>query len=806
MSRKWIVALFVVLGLGLAAQGYVWHQQSNDARRILSTLRAIQDLGALNTEKAREEATKLRLDNELRAIFGYNLVSGLAPLLTAFVALLGALVGLQTYLATREKERIDREKERVDREEGRAKDRRDRLAADLKSVLELVASQEPRERAVGIVGLQNFFSPDYGEYHLQALSALVTAARMEQDSEVQRGIVIAAETALAHVPDAVLRQVSWQGVKLKGADFRRRDLTGLDLRDAVLENAALAGCTLVGARLNAAKLNGANLDGADLTEASLDYADLAGASLAGAILHRAILTRLFVQHMDLNGADLTGAVLYPTELRWEMIANWRLARFDPEVFAWLIERYGPDAGAPRILMLMWEIPPLVAGGTWTACYHLVRNLRRRGASLTICVPWDDSAILPNPWGTEVEVVPLGIPLPEAAAPPPGMAGAPPSWSPYGWMQPPSSYAAAGSVPAWGSRAWSGHSGRQGGSPYTGGQAAYGSPYGAAPNSYGGGSLDLATASGAILPMQRLTTEFRRRVEQLCAKRHFDVVHAHDWVTFEAGAAAARVLKKPWIAHFHSTETDRRVDKQGNSRRDPLIVRIEHAAVQNADAVVVPSTVTSTQLAQYDPAPQKVAVIANSVPLEPVGAGELGSFEDRRVVYLGRLTPQKGPDLFADIAAATRQMGQYFSFVVYGDGEMWRELEQRSWASGLRLAGPLDWDARGAAFARASAIVVPSRSEPFGMVILEAMLHRVPVLYPANAGAAEVLQSGIRIDPTDVDDAAEKLLALLGDLNHWRQVVEDQTSEIEELATNDRFGEWRSLWQRLDVPTQAAGGG
>src|SRR6185295_10501288 len=106
---------------------------------------------------------------------------------------------------------------------------------------------------------------------------------------------------------------------------------------------------------------------------------------------------------------------------------------------------------PKVLMLMWEIPPFVAGGTWTACYHLVRNLRRAGADVTVVVPWAESLIVSQPFGPEVRVVPLGIVPPEFATPAgtiyaQGIYGARVgSWSTYGTAP---SWSVYGSAPTW----------------------------------------------------------------------------------------------------------------------------------------------------------------------------------------------------------------------------------------------------------------------------------------------------------------------------------------------------------------------
>src|SRR6201999_3708049 len=108
--------------------------------------------------------------------------------------------------------------------------------------------------------------------------------------------------------------------------------------------------------------------------------------------------------------------------------------------------------------------------------------------------------------------------------------------------------------------------------------------------------------------------------------------------------------------------------------------------------------------------------------EPPPTRDMGRFETRRVVFLGRLSAQKGLDRFGAIARAVRAELPWARFEVFGDGE--DRGQTVVW--GLDYRGPLPWIRRGEAFAGATVAVVPSRAEPFGMVVLEALQHRTPV--------------------------------------------------------------------------------
>lgn len=697
----------------------------------------------IQREKDRQEAIGKRIENRSKALLLTNLASAMGAGLGVAVSASGALLALFSYFSSREKERIDRKA-------AQDKDHQDRLAAALTDTLDRLSSSEPRQRAVGAAGLLPFFTTDRAEFHLQAFSTLMAAIRSESEDreaeekkrgddepgEISKGLLLALEQALQTVAKPLLHQVSWRVLRLRGVNLAGADLTGLDLRDAVFRDAMLEGARLRGCDLTAAKLQGAKLAGADLGGANLTYADLAGANFAGADLTGARLENAAVLNLDLKGADLRGLEGW-RGVPWDATLNWREAQFDDDVRKELEERYGKAAPDVKVLMLMWEAPPFVAGGTWTACYHLVRRLKRRGMDVTVVIPWDRDLVEDSPFDLDVPIVALGITPPSGGA---SVYGGAPGWSPYG---------SAGIY----------------GGPYGGGL--YGGVYGAsAYGPYAGGTL-----AGSVL--FRLIGEFSRRLESVAAELQADVIHAHDWVTFRAAATAANLTRTPWVAHFHSTEHDRRPDAA-----DPLTLQVEDFGVEAASFLVAPSHATRDRLiADHGPAAERTKVAPNLLSDEPPPTYEMGRFETRRVVFVGRLSAQKGLDRFGELAQAVRYAAPGVSFDVFGDGED-RALSHRY---GLNWRGALPWRDRGRAFSGATVVVVPSRSEPFGMVVLEAMQHRVPVIYPKASGAAEVLEAGVKVDPSDIEAMAERVVALLGDLGEWERVVRKQAEEIDKYA-------------------------
>ncbi len=581
------------------------------------------------------------------------------------------------------------------------------------------------------------------------------------------------------VASDVLSQVSWERIKAQKADLTGLHLESLDLRDADLQDAQLAGAWLSGANLTNAQLQGAKLNGAHLAGADLTYADLAGASMVGADLTGAKFNSAKVLNLDLDRANLEKLDVEWETVPWSRIHNWRTATFDPEQRKKLIALFGPAPSGPRVLMVLWEIPPFVAGGTWTACYHFVRDLLRRGADLTIVVPWNAAAIATAPFGTDVKIVALGIQPPqEFHSPYSGDGGVrlspygAPSWSPYFGLPPaPSPYGLPGS-------SWS---------PYAGAGNVAVDIYGTGLRS-GGTDTTNRTPSMRGSVLFRLIDEFRQRFLRYVDGETPDVIHAHDWVTFEAARDGAQLKRVPWIAHVHSTEIERRPEGP-----DPLIELREQQSLKAASRIVAPSKITREAISsRYRIRAERIDVVPNVLSAERIDADQTGRFESKRVIFLGRLSHQKGLDRFLNVAALLRECTPDIRFEVYGGGNYPVPPEFNF----VSFRGALTWERRGEAFRDASVLVVPSRAEPFGMVILEGMLHRVPVIYAKQAGAAEVLTTGIQVDAGDLPALGRDTQRLLDDLVHWENVVEEQAKVITDYPARGYEDALIDLWRTI----------
>lgn len=279
---------------------------------------------------------------------------------------------------------------------------------------------------------------------------------------------------------------------------------------------------------------------------------------------------------------------------------------------------------------------------------------------------------------------------------------------------------------------------------------------------------------------------------------YDVIHAHDWTTFPAGVALRDATGCPLVVHVHITE----FDKSGGAHADPGIWAIEHAGMAAADRVIAVSRrVRDTCVNRYGIDPSKVDVVYNAVDQHGLATR---SRPEPMVLFLGRVTLQKGPDYFVEAARRVLDVRPAVHFVLAGSGDMLERLILRSaqlgMAERISFAGFVDREQVLELYSRAAVFVMPSVSEPFGIVPLEAMDRGVPVIVSRQSGVAEVLRSALKVDFWDVEGLAARIVAAVdhaplravmrreGDSEvrgfTW-DLVADQVRGIYEAAIDDR---------------------
>mgnify|MGYP003013135987 FL=1 len=242
---------------------------------------------------------------------------------------------------------------------------------------------------------------------------------------------------------------------------------------------------------------------------------------------------------------------------------------------------------------------------------------------------------------------------------------------------------------------------------------------------------------------------------------FDVIHAHDWLTYFAGIAAKRVSGKPLVVHMHATEFDR--SGENINRR---VYAIEKAGMQAADRVIAVSELTRRiVIGKYGIPADKVVTVHNAVRFgESEDAVPERAVKDKVVTFLGRITYQKGPDYFVEAAAKVLQRVPDVRFVMAGSGDLMnhvvRRVAQLGIADRFHFTGFLKGGEVQRMFRLSDVYVMPSVSEPFGISPLEAMRSGVPVIISRQSGVAEVLDYAIKVNYWDVDALADAIYGLL----------------------------------------------
>lgn len=250
--------------------------------------------------------------------------------------------------------------------------------------------------------------------------------------------------------------------------------------------------------------------------------------------------------------------------------------------------------------------------------------------------------------------------------------------------------------------------------------------------------------------------------QIARDSDFDLIHAHDWLTYPAGIAAKEATGKPLVVHMHATEFDR-----SGENVNQRVYDIERAGMEAADRVITVSNLTrNIVIDRYGIDPAKVITVHNAV--EPVDRPDTVKVEkhvrEKVVTFLGRVTFQKGPEYFIEAAHKVLQRDPNVRFVMAGTGDllekMIRRVAQLKMSTRFHFTGFLRGDNVDKMFAMSDVYVMPSVSEPFGISPLEAMRSNVPVVISKQSGVAEVLQHALKVDFWDIDAMADAIYGLL----------------------------------------------
>ena len=430
----------------------------------------------------------------------------------------------------------------------------------------------------------------------------------------------------------------------------------------------------------------------------------------------------------------------------------------------------------RVLMFGWEFPPHIAGGLGTACYGMTRGLARNDVEVIF--------VMPKASGDEDErfVKVVNASDVEARYCDSTIEGADDIMRKISFIHIDSNMVPYISPEEWntyreeyertGRKFWE----REGDSwtqRYT-----FSGKYGA--------NLMEEVARYAVV-----AAEVARQLEG-----QFDVIHAHDWLTYFAGIAAKRVSGKPLVVHMHATSFDR----SSGDNIDTRVYEIERAGMAAADRVIAVSNLTrNIVIEKYGIDANKVVTVHNAVRFaeKDTEVPERG-VEDKIVTFLGRITYQKGPDYFVEAAAKVLKRVPNVRFVMAGSGDMMNHVIRRVARLGIadrfHFTGFLKGDDVHKMFQLSDVYIMPSVSEPFGISPLEAMRSNVPVIISKQSGVAEVLDYAVKVDYWDVDAMADAIYGFVKYPALSKMFAEKGLEEVVGLKWNNAAAKVKAVYE------------
>jgi glycosyltransferase involved in cell wall biosynthesis len=260
--------------------------------------------------------------------------------------------------------------------------------------------------------------------------------------------------------------------------------------------------------------------------------------------------------------------------------------------------------------------------------------------------------------------------------------------------------------------------------------------------------------------------YGQKAAAIARETDHDIIHAHDWLSFPAAIAARAESGAPFVAHIHATEIDRTGGQGVNSQ----VYEIEKRGFEAADRILAVSEFTRQILIKhYGIDPEKIGVAYNGIDSEEKERlpGVLKQLSDRGgklVLFLGRITLQKGPDYFLEAAKRVLEIRDDTYFIMAGSGGMQTEMIERAAELGIGDRVFFPGFVRGQKidqlYQSADLFVMPSVSEPFGITPLEAMMNQTPVLISKQSGVSELLDHALTVDFWDTDKMADRINAVL----------------------------------------------
>lgn len=298
-------------------------------------------------------------------------------------------------------------------------------------------------------------------------------------------------------------------------------------------------------------------------------------------------------------------------------------------------------------------------------------------------------------------------------------------------------------------------------------------------------------------------EYAERVNLLVEGKSFDLIHAHDWLSAPAGIRVKRSSRKPLLTHIHATEFDR---TGGNLNKQ--IYATEKYGMNNSDKILAVSKYTKKTITDhYNISDSKVEVVHNGINLEnyshSVWSNSFSEYKKQGykiVLFVGRITLQKGPDYLIRVAKKVLNYNPKTLFVIAGSGDMQYalidEVARMNISSKVLFPGFLRGEELNDLYRSADLFVLPSVSEPFGIAPLESVANGTPVLVSKQSGVSEVLSHSLKTDFWDVDEMVDKILGVLNHTSLRSTLKSNSLNEVQSVSWENAAKKCQDIYNSL----------
>jgi glycosyltransferase involved in cell wall biosynthesis len=821
IPRKKLSFPLGILVIGCLGTSFLWLQyyasveSQKEASKAIIDLEKI-DMVGISYQKNKQEAISLALRNAQDKLLVSSFITRITAAGAGFVTACGFLLAIFQYLELRIKEQ-DQDITK--------------LYGDLWSGL-LADEHQNSKFVLALCDIHDVFqstSPDQIDSGFSVLSLFGKSLRtkfgiLNEDKVLANQVYTRAlRLSILKFPKSFINY-SWDGIHCTGLDLSglQTALVGINFTGSLLQNCNfndvnLANSNFKNSYLMSTKfinsiLRGVNFDHADLSNTDFSFSDLTNASLHSANILNA----------NFDSAILKGPNIGYEMIDWKLSRNWRNARFDEDTKKKLITRYGPDdKDGIRILFLLWEYPHQVAGGGWTAAYFIIRALRLMGVNITVAVPWCESEVSSYVLGNDITLIACGE---EVSSSDLGITKEPQYVATYNhqllidfsaslkdrlnklqskfdvviahdWLTMPAADQISKDLKCpWIAHFHSIGSQRQR-KPVNTGISQIEKTYGFDADHVfvpGTGTLDLVlTEYGfkatkvSVFPNPMLfdskTDDFNFKTSTV-GDYHSQLVIFSGRLQWQKGIDKFVDLIRliGCVRPGTNFSIFGKCSKEDSDTYKDLKIVNKVFFVDGATIIPLPDSVTVYDI-------QPVEIHHEECILEYRLIGPRVTWADLMPLNynLGICLEDSNAHLLhyrfylEEIREDSEHKKTFLVRIQYkvnsdtpgcinidsGDPEAQIYKKFEKWESRLRV------------FVGATVCVVPSRHEPFGMVVLESMAMGVPVIYPIHAGVSEKINSGIKINFDDKNNVAREIMKLLDSPEYWSTVVKQQTDEI-----------------------------